>query len=232
MHSRQSRLVSDEHGKEASITLLSGERMVQRRIPQHKRPREPPLLRVEIKCRGLGARFGELSLWQTGATEPGKMVSTETSPNSTAMAADSGCLYIAWKGDGNDNLNVAPVTLSGFTEAAYRNQTNIANFPVNPGDTMSCAVSFIGNTAGVINFVNLTTGQRFSVTLAPPAGATFSGETVEWIMEAPDGGIPTSSLPQFTPLTSSLRSAATRPERWPPTRRTATPWISSAGRRR
>lgn len=130
----------------------------------------------------------------------GKMVSTETSPNSTAMAVHKGGLYIAWKGDSNDNLNVAPVALSDFTEAAYRSQTNIANFPVNPGDTMSCAVSYLGNTAGVINFANQTTGQRFSVTLAPPAGATFSGETVEWIMEAPDGGIPTSSLPQFTPV--------------------------------
>lgn len=128
------------------------------------------------------------------------MVSGEASPASTAMAANDGGLFIAWKGDGNDNLNVAPVTLSGFIEAAYRNQTNIANFPVNPGDTMSCAVSYIGNTAGVINFVNQTTGQRFSVTLAPPVGATFSGETVEWIMEAPDGGIPTSSLPQFTTI--------------------------------
>jgi hypothetical protein len=133
-----------------------------------------------------------------GANFTGKMTAGETSPESTAMAANNGAVFIAWKGDGNDNLNVAPVTLSGFTEAAYRNQTNIANFPVNPGDTMSCAVSYIGNTAGVINFANQTTGQKFSVTLAPPVGATFSGETVEWIMEAPDGGIPTSSLPKFT----------------------------------
>jgi Peptidase A4 family len=68
------------------------------------------------------------------------------------------------------------------------------------GDTMSCAVSYIGNKAGVINFANQTTGQKFSVTLAPPVGATFSGETVEWIMEAPDGRIPTSSLPKFTTI--------------------------------
>jgi hypothetical protein len=131
-------------------------------------------------------------------TFTGKMTSGETSPESTAMAANNGGVFIAWKGDGNDNLNIAPVTLSGFTEAAYRSQTNIANFPVNPGDTMSCAVSYLGNTAGVINFANQTTGQKFSVTLAPPVGATFSGETVEWIVEAPDGGIPTSSLPKFT----------------------------------
>lgn len=133
-----------------------------------------------------------------GADFNGKMTSGETSPNATAMAAHDGRLFIAWKGDSNDNLNVAPVGLSDFTEAAYRNETIIANFPVNPGDTMSCAVSYIGNTAGVINFANQTTGQKFSVTLAPPVGATFSGETVEWIMEAPDGGIPTSSLPKFT----------------------------------
>ncbi len=132
------------------------------------------------------------------ASFTGKYTSSETSPYGTALAANNGQLFIAWKGDGNDHLNVAPVTLAGFTEPAYRNQTNIANFPVKPGDTVTCAVSYVGTTAGMINFSNQTTGQRFSVTLAPPSGATFSGETVEWIMEAPDGGVPTSSLPGFS----------------------------------
>jgi hypothetical protein len=144
------------------------------------------------------------------ASFTGKYVSSETSPYGTALAANNGQLFIAWKGDGNDQLNVAPVSLTGFTEPAYRNQTNIANFPVSPGNVVTCAVSYVGTTAGMINFSNQTTGQRFGVTLAPPSGATFSGETVEWIMEAPDGGIPTSSLPKFGTVnfTSALGCSA------------------------
>ena len=40
-----------------------------------------------------------------------------------------------------------------------------------------------------------------TLALAPPPGATFNGQSCEWIMEAPDSGEPTSSLPRFTPVT-------------------------------
>jgi hypothetical protein len=83
----------------------------------------------------------------------------------------------------------------------YIYQTNIANFPVSPGDEVYCAVSYNGNTSGNISFANDKTGQHFSITLAPPPGASFNGQSCEWIMEAPDGGEPTSSLPKFTPVT-------------------------------
>jgi len=80
-------------------------------------------------------------------------------------------------------------------------QTNIANFPVSPGQQVYCSVQYSGKTAGVISFANEATGQHFSVTLAPPPGATFNGSSYEWIVEAPDGGEPTSALPKFTPVT-------------------------------
>jgi hypothetical protein len=127
-----------------------------------------------------------------------KFVSPETSPLAPALTVQNGSLFIAWKGDGNDNMNIAPVQLSGFAEPAYVNQTDIANFPVNPGDSITCSVQYIQKTAGHIYFTNQTTGQRFSVTFAPPAGATFNGNCVEWIMEAPDTGYPVSALPKFT----------------------------------
>ena len=83
----------------------------------------------------------------------------------------------------------------------YVYQTNIANFSVSPGQTVFCAVGYVSNhTAGNIYFANFTTGQHFGITLVPPPNATFSGNTAEWIMEAPDGGIPISSLPTFTPV--------------------------------
>jgi hypothetical protein len=89
----------------------------------------------------------------------------------------------------------------------YIFQTNITNFPVRPGQTVTCSIQYSNNkTSGLITFGNSTTGQHFSITLAPPPGASFSGNCVEWIMEAPDGGEPTAALPKFTPVnfTSAL----------------------------
>ena len=84
----------------------------------------------------------------------------------------------------------------------YIYQTNITNFPVSPGQQVYCSVQYVNsNTAGYIYFANEATGQHFSITLAPPPGATFKGNSIEWIMEAPDGGEPESSLPKFTPVT-------------------------------
>lgn len=83
----------------------------------------------------------------------------------------------------------------------YVYQTNISNFPVSPGQQVYCSVQYVNNgTAGSLYFANETTGQHFSITLAPPPGATFKGNTIEWIMEAPDGGEPMASLPKFTPV--------------------------------
>ena len=84
---------------------------------------------------------------------------------------------------------------------SYIYQTNIANFSVLPGDQVYCSVQYNGTTSGIISFANERTGQHFSITLAPPPGANFDGQSCEWIMEAPDGGEPTSSLPRFTPVT-------------------------------
>ena len=83
---------------------------------------------------------------------------------------------------------------------SYVYQTNIANFPVSPGQQVYCSVQYVNTSAGTISFANETTGQHFSITLAPPPGANFNGDSCEWIMEAPDGGEPTASLPKFTPV--------------------------------
>lgn len=84
---------------------------------------------------------------------------------------------------------------------AYVWQTNITNFPVNNGDIVNCWINYASNKAsGSVTFGNQTTGHSFSITLAPPPGATFNGSDCEWIMEAPDWGEPISSLPQFSTL--------------------------------
>jgi len=86
----------------------------------------------------------------------------------------------------------------------YIYQANIMNFPVGPGQTVMASIQYTNNkTAGYITFGNVTTGQNFSIPLNPPPGATFSGNCIEWIMEAPDGGEPKSALPKFTPVNFS-----------------------------
>ena len=79
-------------------------------------------------------------------------------------------------------------------------QTNIPNFPVSPGQTVYCSVQYVSGKSGYISFGNEATGQHFAITLAPPPGANFKGNTIEWIMESPDGGEPTSALPKFSPV--------------------------------
>jgi hypothetical protein len=93
----------------------------------------------------------------------------------------------------------------GSGSPAYVYQTNIGNFPVSPGQTVYASIQYVNKT-GQITFANDTTGQHFSITLAPPPGASMSGNTAEWIMEAPDGGETHASLPRFTPVvfTSAL----------------------------
>ena len=141
-----------------------------------------------------------------GHTFGNKYTSPETSPQAPALAVHNGRLFIGWKGDGNDNLNISVVgvaasVITGFTTPPYRYQVNISNFPVSAGQSVSCSVQYVNNkTAGYIYFANATTGQHFAITLVPPPGADFSGNSVEWIMEAPDGGYPTSALPKFTPV--------------------------------
>lgn len=99
-------------------------------------------------------------------------------------------------------------------------QTNINNFPVKPGDTLFCSAQYVGTTAGHLYFANLTTNSPpLSITLAPPPGATFSGNSAEWIMECNDGGEPTQSLPAFTPVDFSggVACAASGPSANPQT---------------
>jgi hypothetical protein len=80
----------------------------------------------------------------------------------------------------------------------------IPGFEVSPGQTVFCSVQYVGKgttgQAGQVFIANEDTGKYFSRTIAPPPGATMSGNTAEWVMEMPFGGEPTTSLPMFTPV--------------------------------
>jgi len=165
-------------------------------------PRSPALSelngRLYIAWKGDGNDQLNVMFSTDGQNFGNKSIGTETSPEAPSLVNHNADIFIGWKGDGNDNLNVATVT--ELPAPAYVFQTNISNFSVSPGDTVHCSVQYINGVAGQINFANQTTGQTTTVTLVPPPGATFNGNSVEWIMEAPDGGEPISSLPRFTPV--------------------------------
>lgn len=82
----------------------------------------------------------------------------------------------------------------------YIFQTNIANFPVGPGQQIFCSVQYIGTMAGYIYFANETTGQHLSITLAPPPGATFGGNSAQWIVEVPGSREPTQAPLRSSPV--------------------------------
>ena len=62
-----------------------------------------------------------------------KLTSPETSPWAPALCAHNGNLYIAWKGDGNDNLNVAQVQITGSTLSGLINKVTLGDTsPLSP----------------------------------------------------------------------------------------------------
>jgi hypothetical protein len=58
------------------------------------------------------------------------------------------------------------------------------------------------NTLGYIIIADLTQNLALAqpFTLVPPPNANPTGNTVEWIMECPNGGPPGTQLAQFTPV--------------------------------
>jgi peptidase A4-like protein len=73
--------------------------------------------------------------------------------------------------------------------------TNIPNFGIAPGHDLYGEVVFT-NGIGRVTLINVDVSAYFTMDLAPPHGASFSGNTAEWIMESAPGE-PTSSLPRF-----------------------------------
>ncbi len=87
-----------------------------------------------------------------------------------------------------------------------QHSVQIMNFTVNPGDTVWASVQYVESPtgqprSGYLYMGNETTGTSSGgIVLAPPPNADFNGSSVEWIVEAPDGGEGISSLPKFTPV--------------------------------
>jgi|SRR5450631_278355 Peptidase A4 family len=87
----------------------------------------------------------------------------------------------------------------------YVDQVDIYNFSVAAGDQIACEVRYGDNGQGVrggwVRMENVSTRRpRFEVFLAPPLGATLKGDSIEWILEAPNAGVPDTVLPDYTPV--------------------------------
>jgi hypothetical protein len=110
--------------------------------------------------------------------------------------------YVAWYEWYVENLEAANVP--------YVYQTDITSFPVNPGDEVSVIVQYVKHKGdnianplpppapysfGAVSFVNVSTNQAVNLYLDPPTGASFLGDSAEWIMELNDDG--TGTLPLF-----------------------------------
>jgi hypothetical protein len=68
--------------------------------------------------------------WQNldgGNSLGNKFTSGETSPRPPALCAHNGKLFIAWKGDGNDNLNVAQVQVAGHKVTGFTNKVTLGD---------------------------------------------------------------------------------------------------------
>jgi hypothetical protein len=107
-----------------------------------------------------------------------------------SVGADGSTTYVAWYEWFAPKVNGSP---------DYIFQTNIENMPIEPGDEVFAGVHY-QNGQGFVMFGNVDRGQSSSIQLVPPPGASFSGNSVEWIVEASNAGEPSTSLPRFTPV--------------------------------
>jgi Peptidase A4 family len=88
-------------------------------------------------------------------------------------------------------------TIGGFAYFSYAwfewypdPWVQVSNFPVAPGDTVSCTICVYDPTEAVIHLVNLTSGVMTSFGKSPKGSFELVGNSAEWIVELPDAGIP------------------------------------------
>ncbi len=114
-----------------------------------------------------------------------------------SVAGDGSTTYVAWYEWFAPKVDGSP---------GYIYQTNIDNIEIQPGDEVFAGLHY-RNGKGLVMFGNVERGHYFSIEIDPPPGASMSGNSVEWIMEAPNTGEPGTSLPRFTPVTFTAATA-------------------------
>ena len=117
-----------------------------------------------------------------------------------SVASNGSTTYVAWYEWFAPKVNGSP---------GYIYQTNIDNMEIQPGDEVFAGIHY-RNGKGLVMFGNTNRGHYFTIEIDPPPGASMTGNSVEWIMEAPNTGEPGTSLPRFTPVvfTAAMASSA------------------------
>lgn len=115
-----------------------------------------------------------------------------------SVAGDGSTTYVAWYEWYAPKVQGSP---------AYIYQTNIDNLEIQPGDEVFAGIHY-RDGKGLVMFGNVDRGHYFDIVIDPPPGASMSGNSVEWIMEAPNSGEPGTSLPRFTPVIFSAAMAS------------------------
>ena len=140
---------------------------------------------------GIDGTFGSTDVLQAGVQQ---------SVDETGNAA-----YVAWY-----EWYVPPEARS---LRPYVYQSNIENFPVGPGDEVVAAIEY-GTSQGHVHFGNLSNGKYFTMAFSRARRMPASGNTVEWIMEAPNFGEPPNGGRRpflVSPRSSSRRTSAPAP---------------------
>ncbi len=75
----------------------------------------------------------------------------------------------------------------------------ISNFPVAPGDMVTALLctSGAGATSASAYFTNRTNGATTSLTFTAPNGTSLTGNSAEWIVEAPTVGGQQSAVADY-----------------------------------
>ena len=164
------------------------------RVPTVSKPATPPGTRGDWNSSswvGIDGAYGSNDVLQAGVQQE--------------VSADGNASYTPWYEWFAPKVTGSP---------GYINQTNIENMEIQPDDEVFCGVYYVAGQngpQGEIIFGNTTRGRYFIIVLATPPGASFSGNSVEWIVEAPDTGEPGTSLPRFSPVVFSTAFASASP---------------------
>jgi hypothetical protein len=80
----------------------------------------------------------------------------------------------------------------------YPNTETAIGLTINPGDVVAVYVWYIGNNVAGAYWLNYTTNQAAALSFSAPAGTTYTGSSIDWIVEAPTVSGSPSSLANYT----------------------------------
>jgi Peptidase A4 family len=189
-------------------------------------------------------------LFKSATDTPFKWTSgTWTVPSVTPGGSGDGNWYsVAWVGlDGWDSPDVlqagtfqhVSVNSGQLTTEYYawyewfpNFWTEITNLPVNPGDTISVSVQYLGTTNGIgqgsASLSNLTHGTSVNIHLTAPSGTTLQGNCAEWVMERPGINGQTAALPRYGHVTFTDCLACTNNKTYDGSTATPTNMVNSS----